>query len=298
MPTGQIIKALSGFYYVLADGNIYQTRGRGVFRKRGQTPLVGDLVEFESTSQTDGMIVTLLPRKNSLIRPTVANIDVAVIVMSAVEPNFSTHLVDRFLVYLEAKQIQPVIVITKMDLLTEQEAQTIQQFKHQYEQIGYRVWLSQELFAQEDGFLATLQNQLVVFMGQSGVGKSTLLNHFVPELQLETGVISTALGRGKHTTRHVELHCIKGVWIADTPGFSSVELMGITKEELPHLFPEFRLYDSMCKFRECSHTHEPSCGVKEALENGKIIPSRYEHYQLFLEEINQQKPKYEQRKGE
>ena len=290
MPKGQIVKALSGFYYVESEGIVYQTRGRGVFRKKKITPLVGDYVEFETTSLTDGTVTKILPRKNDLVRPPVANVDCAVIVMSAIEPDFSTYLVDRFLIYLELKNIKPVVYISKMDLLNEKQTNQIKAWQKAYQNLDYQVWLSNE-FDQEE-FLASLSEELVVFMGQSGVGKSTLINHFIPELALETAEISNHLGRGRHTTRHVALHKVKDVLIADTPGFSNLDLIDIEKENLPYLFPEFAQRAHLCKFRECSHQHEPKCAVKEALANGEIAQFRYDHYTSFLEEIEQAKPKY------
>ncbi len=290
MPKGQIIKAVSGFYYIESEGVIYQTRGRGVFRKKKITPLVGDYVEFDTTSLTDGTVTKILPRKNDLVRPPVANVDCAVIVMSAIEPDFSTYLVDRFLIYLELKDIRPVIYISKMDIIDEKREKEIQEYLVAYEKLGYQVYLSNE-YNQEE-FLTSLSNQIVVFMGQSGVGKSTLINQFIPELDLETAEISTHLGRGRHTTRHVALHKVKDVLIADTPGFSTLDLMDIEKNNLPYLFPEFAQRSHMCKFRECSHQHEPNCAIKTALENGEIAQFRYDHYINFLEEIEQTKPRY------
>ncbi|MGY3724811.1 ribosome biogenesis GTPase [Granulicatella balaenopterae] len=290
MPKGQIVKALSGFYYIESEGIVYQTRGRGVFRKKKITPLVGDYVEFDTTSLTDGTVTKILPRKNDLVRPPVANVDCAVIVMSAIEPDFSTYLVDRFLIYLELKDIRPIIYISKMDLVDEQQMADIKACATAYEALGYRVYLSHEF--EQEAFLADLSDELVVFMGQSGVGKSTLINHFIPELSLETAEISSHLGRGRHTTRHVALHKVKDVLIADTPGFSTLDLIDIDKENLPYLFPEFANRAHLCKFRECSHQHEPKCAVKDALENGEIAQFRYDHYTSFLEEIEQTKPKY------
>ena len=295
MSKGQIIKALSGFYYIASDNKVYQTRARGIFRKRGQSPLVGDYVEFESQTLQEGVLTKIEKRKNELIRPPMANIDSAVLVMSALEPSFSTLLVDRFLVYLEAKDIKPVIYITKMDLLNEVKTAQIKAYQTMYQSIGYPVWLSQEGDVDSSDFIDSLANQVVLFMGQSGVGKSTLLNQLLPSLDLETAAISKSLGRGKHTTRHVALHQVKQALIADTPGFSSVELDQIEKEDLPYLFPEFRKYSPNCKFRECSHRHEPDCAVKAALVEGKIDQSRYDHYCQFMDEIIDRKPKYQRK---
>nr|WP_211252899.1 ribosome small subunit-dependent GTPase A [Carnobacterium gallinarum] len=294
LPRGQIRKALSGFYYVYHDGVTYQTRGRGNFRNRSLTPLVGDEVIFESGNQDEGILKDLLPRKNELIRPTVANVDLGVVVMSAIEPNFSTNLLDRFLVTLESKQIKALIYITKIDLLTVEQYQEMQQMKAAYEKIGYSVILPETELNQAPIAELTpyFKNQLTVFMGQSGAGKSTLLNQIAPELALKTGEISNALGRGKHTTRHVELVPLYDGLVADTPGFSSIDFLEVEVDELPELFPEFVAVQHDCRFRGCKHRNEPGCQVKTEVESGEILESRYKHYLQFLEEIENRKPKY------
>lgn len=287
---GQIIKALSGFYYIDYEGSIYQTRARGNFRNRQLTPLVGDFVEFESTNKTDGYVLELLPRKNELIRPAVANIDLGVVVTSCVEPLFSFNLLDRFLVTLETKKIKPVIYITKLDLATPEVIVKMQEMRTYYEKIGYPVYFSNEEGPEK--IRSLFKNQLTVFMGQSGAGKSTLLNYILPELDLEVGEISNALGRGKHTTRHVELLTIDGGLVADTPGFSSIEFLEMSVEELPKQFPEFVKAAEHCKFRECQHRKEPKCEVKEEVSTGQILESRYADYLQFYEEISNRKPMY------
>ena len=175
MSQGIIIKALSGFYYIESDGMIYQTRARGVFRKRGQSPLVGDVVEFESSNLQEGTLTKILPRKNTIVRPPVANVDVGIIVMSAVEPEFSTHLVDRFLVYLEGLHVHPIIMVTKTDLLTAQGLEKLEDIRKNYQKIGYPVFFGQEVMKDKTPFLEALKGQKVIFLGQSGVGKSTLI---------------------------------------------------------------------------------------------------------------------------
>lgn len=297
MPKGQIRKALSGFYYVYDQGVTYQTRGRGNFRKRKMTPLVGDEVLYESTNTTDGYVLDLLPRKNELVRPPVANVDQGVIIMSAVEPNFSVNLLNRFLVTLAYHKIDPIIYVTKMDLLTPDLFNKIKAYQKDYETIGYQMIVpsiedNQEAIKKIE---ASFAEKLTVFMGQSGAGKSTLLNQISPDLALQTGEISTALGRGKHTTRHVELLPLYDGLVADTPGFSSIEFSTIEAAELPHLFPEFVAVADQCKYRGCMHRNEPQCEVKKQVEAGTIPTYRYENYLQFLTEIEERKPKYDKK---
>ncbi|MFP7494129.1 ribosome small subunit-dependent GTPase A [Terribacillus saccharophilus] len=294
MPSGKIMKALSGFYYVLSDdGETYQCRGRGVFRKQKITPLVGDEVEFEAETKQEGYVLDVLPRKNELVRPPIANIDQAIIVTSAAQPDFSTALLDRFLVLVESKHIEPVIFITKMDMLSADQMDKIEAFKADYQRIGYSVEM---LSSKEETNLEQVQlhmkDKISVIAGQSGVGKSSMLNAIDPRLDLETNEISESLGRGRHTTRHVELIPIGGGLVADTPGFSSLEFTELEAEELPSCFPEFRKREEDCKFRGCMHHKEPKCAVKQAVESGDIPEYRYTHYLQFLEEIKSRKPRY------
>lgn len=293
MATGQIRKALSGFYYVYDDGQVIQTRGRGVFRKRGITPLVGDFVTYEVEGNNDGTIMEIEERKNELVRPPISNVDQAILVFSVKEPNFNTILLDRFLVVLESFHVQPVILLTKMDLLEEDEVAAIQSYQKQYEAIGYDVMTTfKDDSSLLDKITPLLVNRTTVLAGQSGVGKSTLLNTLMPELDLKTGIISEHLGRGKHTTRHVELIEVAGGLVADTPGFSSFDFDTIEKEELTGCFPEIQRTSEACKFRGCLHVKEPKCAVKDAVESGEIEASRYEHYLQFLQEIIDRKPRY------
>lgn len=294
MPKGQICKALSGFYYIDYKGKRYQTRARGNFRNRKITPLVGDWVEFESTNETDGYILDVYERKNELVRPPVANIDQGVVVSSCVEPNFSTNLLDRFLVTLSEKDIAPIIYITKMDLASDEENQKMRDIQASYERIGYPVLLSEKQSLED--LTHFFKDKLTVFMGQSGAGKSTLLNQLSPDLSLKVGEISESLGRGRHTTRHVELIDMFGGLVADTPGFSSIDFLEMTLDELPKRFPEFVEASQYCKFRECKHRHEPKCEVKKRVETGDILASRYDHYLQFYEEIDKRKPMYKKNK--
>ncbi|WP_300208180.1 ribosome small subunit-dependent GTPase A [uncultured Streptococcus sp.] len=281
---GRIIKSLAGFYYVESDGVIYQTRARGNFRKKGQTPYVGDFVDFSADEQSEGYILVIHERKNSLVRPPIVNVDQAVVIMSAKEPDFNANLLDRFLVLLEHKAIEPIVYISKMDLLDNvEEMASIQK---QYQEIRYAFCTTL------DELLPLLTDKVTVFMGQTGVGKSTLLNKIAPELQLETGEISDSLGRGRHTTRAVSLYTVNGGKIADTPGFSSLDYDIQTVEDLNEAFPELRRLSHFCKFRSCTHTHEPECAVKEALKNGELWQSRYDNYLQFLSEIENRRETY------
>lgn len=291
MPEGKIIKALSGFYYVLDGEKVVQCRGRGVFRKRNISPLVGDYVEYEAENDKEGYVLAVKKRRNELVRPPVANIEQAVLVFSAEEPSFSTALLDRFLVLIESKQIDPVICITKMDLVENKD--TIRTYLAHYRSFGYPVVeTSSELKSGLVDLEAHLTGKTSVFAGQSGVGKSSLLNAIRPELDLKTNEISSSLGRGKHTTRHVELIPAAGGLVADTPGFSSLEFDGIEAEDLPHFFPEFVERADSCKFRGCLHMNEPKCAVKQAVESSDIPAYRYEHYKQFMDEIFSRKPRY------
>ncbi|WP_353855795.1 ribosome small subunit-dependent GTPase A [Bacillus sp. Bos-x628] len=298
MPEGKIIKALSGFYYVLDEseksGKVIQCRARGIFRKNKVTPLVGDYVVYQADNDKEGYLLEVKERTNELVRPPISNVDQAVLVFSATEPAFSPSLLDRFLVLVEANDIKPIICITKIDLLkTDNERETIQAFAEDYRQIGYDVHLTSTI--ERDGLEKLkphFHQKITVFAGQSGVGKSSLLNAISPDLALKTNDISSHLGRGKHTTRHVELiHTAEGL-IADTPGFSSLEFTGIEAEDLGLYFLEIRERSADCKFRGCLHVKEPACAVKDAVENKQIREYRYQHYLEFLTEIKERKPRY------
>ncbi|MCJ2145575.1 ribosome small subunit-dependent GTPase A [Bacillus sp. B19-2] len=294
MPEGKIIKALSGFYYVLDGDQIIQCRGRGVFRKNKVTPLVGDDVVYQAENDKEGYILEIKDRFNELVRPPISNVDQAVLVFSAKKPTFSTSLLDRFLVLVEAGDIRPIICITKMDLVDDDALkERIQQYAEDYRNIGYSVYLtSMKNGSGIDDIVSHFQDKITVFAGQSGVGKSSLLNAISPDLELKTAGISAHLGRGKHTTRHVELIDINGGLVADTPGFSSLEFAGIEAEDLGSAFLEIGEKSAECKFRGCLHMKEPNCAVKRAVENGEITQYRYDHYVEFLTEIKDRKPRY------
>jgi ribosome biogenesis GTPase len=290
---GQIIKALSGFYYVESEETIFQTRARGNFRNRKITPLVGDNVIFESSNPTDGYLLEIMPRKNELVRPPVANVDQGVVVTSLVQPNFSFNLLDRFLVTLEYKEIEPIIFLSKTDLVSDQSE--VKKITALYQQIGYQVIVSKANNSDLLELQRIFPECLTVFMGQSGAGKSTLLNRIVPELDLETAEISESLGRGKHTTRHVELLSVYDGLVADTPGFSSIDFLEIDSGQLPKQFPEFLALSHQCRFRECMHINEPDCAVKEAVEQQTVALTRYKNYVQFLEEIENRRPIYKKK---
>ncbi|PAV29955.1 ribosome small subunit-dependent GTPase A [Virgibacillus profundi] len=293
MAEGKIIKALSGFYYVKSGEQIYQCRGRGVFRNKKISPLVGDFVSFDINDPNEGYIMEIKPRENELVRPPIANIDQAIIVSSAIRPDFSTLLLDRFLVLIEAKDIKPVIFITKMDMIDDLKNEEIESYKKNYEKVGYDVEL---LSSKKPNSLPELEhyfkNKVTVIAGQSGVGKSSLLNALNPSLLLKTAEISESLGRGKHTTRHVELVEVGRGLVADTPGFSALDFSNLELGQLTDCFPEMRADKEFCRFRGCMHHKEPGCSVKQAVKEGEIATYRYEHYMKFFEEIQSRKPRY------
>ena len=286
MQTGKIIKALSGFYYVESNDKVYETRARGRFRKTAESPLVGDYVEFQIENVDEGYITAILPRKNSLIRPPVANIDQLLLTASLKSPDFSFYLLDRFIAYSEANDITPVIIVTKNDL--NDDASLIEEIKAVYGPM-YEVHFTDKAHINTD--LADVFNEKTsVLAGQSGAGKSTLLNTLLPHLDLKTDEISSALNRGKHTTRHVELISIDGGFIADTPGFATIDFLNIDKYNIKFCFADFNRYN--CKFRECLHINEPKCGVKAAVDSGELAQSRYDSYVKIYNEIDNRKERY------
>lgn len=296
--TGRIIKQISGYYDIAVNGTTYRTRGRGSLRNDKITPLVGDFAAFQPGEGDDeGYLLRVLPRHNALVRPPVANVDQAVLITSAVEPDFSKNLLDRFLVYLEGHDIHAEIYLTKTDLTKPQRLTKIRQDLAGYTKIGYPVFAPDKPF--DPTILAQVQasfaDKLTIFTGQTGAGKSTLLNHLVPGLDLATAAISHALNRGRHTTRTTDLYPIHGGLVADTPGFSSLGLLDVTLDDLRDRFPEFAALAPNCKFRGCQHVSEPHCAVKAALAAGDIMQSRYDNYLQFREELSGKRPVYKKK---
>lgn len=290
MVKGRIIHAISGFYDVeTEDKGRVRARARGNFRQQGVKPLVGDQVDV-----AQNYLLKIYPRQNSLKRPPIANVDQAIVVISAVNPDFSTHLLDRYLVYLAHQSIRPLIYVSKMDLLTVSEKSKLAPVLAVYHDIDYQLFSSGDVQKTNfDTLRQQLSHRVTVVMGQSGAGKSTLLNQLSPDLHLKTAPISTSLNRGRHTTRAVSLYPI-GVagLLADTPGFSSLEMQGISVGELPQLFPEFVQRAPRCRFRGCLHLKEPGCAVKAAVEADEIKTFRYEDYQQLHQEIEALPPDY------
>ena len=274
---GRITRIISNLYTVEVNNNgkisSYNCRARGKFRNDKLIPLVGDMVKF---NEDENYILEIMERKNELSRPMIANVDSALIVTSLKRPDLSTFLLDKMIVNVTIKDIEPIIIFTKYDLLTEEERKEINKIIDYYKQVGYKVALNTEL----DVIDNYIDNKVVVLTGQTGVGKSTLINKLLPDLNLETNDISDALGRGKHTTRHVELFNYKNSLIADTPGFSSLDIIEDEKDNLKFYFPEFN--NDECKFRDCKHINEIGCKVKEDLNDNKILPSRYENYRKMV----------------
>lgn len=288
---GKIMKGIAGFYYVgVAESGVYECKAKGIFRKDKIKPLVGDDVEIEVLNEEEklGNIVKILPRRSELIRPAVANIDQALVIFAAREPKPNLSLLDRFLVIMEKQDVPVIICFNKQDLCDEEE---VGRLKEIYESCGYPVVLASA--KQGEGIeeiKALLRGKTTTVAGPSGVGKSSLTNLLQNEVQMETGEISKKLGRGRHTTRHSQIIQIEeDTWLYDTPGFTSFYVEEIEKEELRFYFREFSKYEGTCRFQGCTHTHEPGCMVKNALEEGKISKERYENYLELYGELKEKR---------
>lgn len=294
MINGKIIKGIGGFYYVDTENGLYECRARGIFRKNKITPLVGDRVSINVVDEENkkGVVEEIEERDTELVRPPIANVDKALIVFAIKNPSPNLSLLDRFIVLAEKENLEIVIVFTKVDLDTDGEL--LDELRNIYEASGYKVIpVSNKLKLNIDKIKEELKGNTVVFAGPSGVGKSSLLNEVDKNFELKTGEVSDKIKRGKHTTRHAELLKLEcGGMVADTPGFSSLILDDIDESELKEYFIEFDKYDE-CRFgSRCIHENEPSCAVKEAVENREISKKRYESYIQLLNEIRAGKRRY------
>ena len=284
---GKIIKGIAGFYYVNGvEFGVYECKAKGIFRKEKQKPLVGDNVEIEVLDEETmtGNITALLPRKNELIRPAVANVDQALVVFAVTRPSPHFNLLDRFLVMMERQDIPVVLCFNKEDIAEDEQ---VEKLRSVYEGCGYPCVFTSALEERNiEKIKELLKGKTTVIAGPSGVGKSSLINILNPDAKMETGDISSKIERGKHTTRHSELFTIaQDSYIMDTPGFSSLYVNDFEKEELKYYFPEFDPYEGTCRFLGCDHVHEPDCAVKAAVEAGEIHEIRYKDYLEMYEEL-------------
>ena len=290
MIKGKIIKGIAGFYYVYTTLGLVECKAKGIFRKEGIKPLVGDDVEIEVIDEAllKGNIVDILDRKNTIVRPSSANVDQAMIIFAITHPVPNYNLLDRFLISMGQQDIPCVICFNKMDIATPSE---IEELRNAYEGCGYRVlFVSASLEEGLDDIRNELKGKTTVVAGPSGVGKSSIVNALYPDANMETGDISKKIERGKHTTRHAELFALSSdTFIMDTPGFTSLYLKDIECTALTGYYPEFTHYEPYCRFSLCSHIKEPDCGIKKALSEGKISAIRYENYVEIYEELKQAK---------
>ncbi len=288
---GKIIKGIAGFYYVHVEGHgVYECKAKGIFRKDHVKPLVGDdvIVDVLDEEEMLGNIRQILPRRSALVRPAVANVDQALIIFAIVKPNPNFNLLDRFLIRMERQKLPTIICFNKQDIASAQEKEAL---RHSYETCGYKVLFMSAL--ENEGIEEVrklLTGKTTTVAGPSGVGKSSLINKLVPTANMKTGDISVKIERGKHTTRHSEIIALgEGTYIVDTPGFTSLEISEITKEELGQYYPEFVQYEPYCKFSGCAHINEPSCGVKDAVAEGRISKERYDNYKTLYQELKEAK---------
>ena len=289
---GKIVKGISGFYYVhVAETGIYECKAKGIFRNQKIKPLVGDDVEIVVLDEEKkiGNVEKILPRTRELIRPAVANIDMALVIFAAAKPDPNFNLLDRFLCMMEYQKVPVTICFNKCDLVTEEQREVLRKI---YKLAGYELlFTSAKTQENVEKLKSVLQGKMTAVAGPSGVGKSSLINDLQDAVQMQTGGISDKIERGKHTTRHSQIIPIaENTYIMDTPGFSSMDLPGFSKEDLWTCYPEFVRFEPVCRFIGCSHIGEPDCGVKTALAEGKISQVRYDNYvQLYQEMKNMRK---------
>ncbi|MCM1176030.1 MAG: ribosome small subunit-dependent GTPase A [Blautia sp.] len=287
--TGKIVKGIAGFYYVhIEDQGVYECKARGIFRNQHRKPLIGDNVSVVilDEQEKEGNITEILPRRNELLRPAVANIDQALVIFAIVKPNPDFKLLDRFLIRMEQQKLKSIICFNKQDIASEEEKEAV---CRAYGMCGYRTLF---ISAHREEGLGELRELLAgrttALAGPSGVGKSTLINALAPEAGMETGSISRKIERGRHTTRHSEIIALGGeTYLMDTPGFTSLHISEIMKEELSGYYPEFGLYEPSCRFGGCAHISEPDCGVKMAVGQEKISRVRYENYKALYQELKE-----------
>ncbi len=297
---GRIIKGIAGFYYVEGcDRKVYECKAKGIFRKAGIKPIVGDDVEIEIIDEMAGLgnLTEILPRRNCLYRPPVANVDQAVILFAIVKPDPNYNLLDRYLIMMRQMNLPVIICFNKQDIATVNEAKELHDA---YEKCGYKVlFISVREEKGLDELKSLLRGRTSTLAGPSGVGKSSLLNKLVPDADMETSELSRKIDRGRNTTRHSELFLVKELsdeneetFIIDTPGFTSLELRDVTAENLMNYYPEFMKYEPGCRFGGCSHIAEPDCGVKAAVEDGRISYVRYDNYKMIYNDLKGMRPEY------
>ncbi len=302
---GRILKGIAGFYYVeTLDLKVYECKAKGIFRKSGIKPIVGDNVEIEIIDEDNrqGNLTDILPRKNCLYRPPVANVDQAVILFAIVKPDPNYNLLDRFLIMMRQQNLPVIICFNKQDIATAEEQKELHDA---YEKCGYKVlFVSVKEERGLDELKALLKGKTSTLAGPSGVGKSSLLNKLVPDADMQIGELSRKIDRGKNTTRHSELFYVKELseggedtFIIDTPGFTSLELRDVTADELMGYYPEFEQFEPSCRFGGCSHIAEPDCGVKAALEAGELSNVRYDNYRIIYKDLKNARPDYSKKKN-